>query len=647
MNAQSFFENFKHLANAPGGVRRLRDLVSYLAITGGLSKHKAGDSEVTTLAKDTLLAKEQYLEAHRIRHSKRMNAELRQTVASIPERWILLPAGDLVDLLNGKAFKESDWKTSGLPIIRIQNLNNPHAPYNYFQGEVSDAHRVSQDDMLLSWSGTPGTSFGAFIWKGSEAILNQHIFKVIIYSNLLDKEYLRVAINACMGALIGSARGGVGLKHVTKGQIEALQIPCPSIEEQKRIVAKVNELLALFDKLEAQQQERERCFPILSRTSHARFAETPTPTNLSCIFDETSAVSPDDLHQTILRLAFRGRLVPQEPSAESGDVILRSIAELKAEKKDVGTSARSMPHVPINENEKPYSLPNSWAWARLGEIAHLKHGFAFKSELFTDKPTPFVLTTPGNFFEDGGFRDRGHKTKYYRGQPPSEFTLAPGDLIIPMTEQAAGLLGSPAFIPDDGKTYLHNQRLGKLDFYSKQIDLGFVFWFFNTAYFRKELADTCTGMKVRHTSPSKVLRVPFPICSLAEQRRIVARVDELMALVNHLEAQQQERDKLAEALAKTCVASFTGTTQLESPEKMKAPKTELVSLVTLGKKPKPDVAAPLAKLLSQNKGTLLSKSLWQQSGLTIDEYYQQLKSEIAIGWIAKPAVAEMKILEEA
>ena len=80
---------------------------------------------------------------------------------------------------------------------------------------------------------------------------------------------------------------------------------------------------------------------------------------------------------------------------------------------------------------------------------------------------------------------------------------------------------------------------------------------------------------------------------------------------------------------------------------MKAPKTELVSLVTLGKKPKPDANAPLAQLLSQHKGELPAKSLWQQSGLTIDAFYQQLKTELAQGWIAPPAVAEMKVLEEA
>ena len=83
-------------------------------------------------------------------------------------------------------------------------------------------------------------------------------------------------------------------------------------------------------------------------------------------------------------------------------------------------------------------------------------GYAFKSTTFTHDPKPFVLTTPGHFHETGDFRDRGPKTHYVDDEVDPEFIFETGDLMIPMTEQAPGLLGSPAFIPDDGKTYAHN-----------------------------------------------------------------------------------------------------------------------------------------------------------------------------------------------
>ena len=275
MNAQTFLDNFGHIANAPNGVERLRELVFYFAITGGLSSQEDGDSDVAAIREETLRAKRSYFEENNVRRAQRKNAELRQTVASVPPWWTLIPAGDLVHLINGRAFKPSDWQSTGLPIIRIQNLNNPNAPFNYYEGELIEGHKVSTGDMLLSWSGTPGTSFGAFIWNGGVAALNQHIFKVIIYCGGIDKQYLKMAINACLEALIGSARGGVGLKHVTKGQIEALQIPLPPLEEQKRIVAKVDELMALCDKLEALQQKREKfcdltCTICLKALSYAK-----------------------------------------------------------------------------------------------------------------------------------------------------------------------------------------------------------------------------------------------------------------------------------------------------------------------------------------------------------------------------------------
>jgi type I restriction enzyme S subunit len=86
--------------------------------------------------------------------------------------------GKVANLVNGRAFKPTDWGTVGLPIVRIQNLNNPRKPFNYFAGKIDNKHKLENGDILISWSGTPGTSFGAFIWERGEAVLNQHIFRV-------------------------------------------------------------------------------------------------------------------------------------------------------------------------------------------------------------------------------------------------------------------------------------------------------------------------------------------------------------------------------------------------------------------------------------------------------------------------------------
>jgi type I restriction enzyme S subunit len=146
-----------------------------------------------------------------------------------------------------------------------------------------------------------------------------------------------------------------------------------------------------------------------------------------------------------------------------------------------------------------------WEEYSLAEVCNFKHGFAFKSEFFT-QDKGYELLTPGNFFEEGGHRDRGSKQKHYDGPFPNEFLMSKGDLLVAMTEQAVGLLGSPALVPKDN-TFLHNQRLGLVelkDEFKDNVSMEFLFHFFNTKYFRAKVQETATGLKVRHTSPKKM-----------------------------------------------------------------------------------------------------------------------------------------------
>lgn len=161
------------------------------------------------------------------------------------------------------------------------------------------------------------------------------------------------------------------------------------------------------------------------------------------------------------------------------------------------------------------------------EAVDFKHGFAFKSEWFTDSGE-HVLLTPGNFYERGGYRDRGPKQKYYVGSIPPDYVLRRGDLLVAMTEQAAGLLGSPMVVPEDQR-FLHNQRLGlavptgKLPWVA-----GYFFHVFNSKPFRSRVHLDATGVKVRHTSPAKLGAVQIPIPdTAAEQQAVAERLDDL------------------------------------------------------------------------------------------------------------------------
>lgn len=161
-----------------------------------------------------------------------------------PSSWTEAEIGEVCDLLNGRAFKPSDWTDEGLPIVRIQNLNNPEKPFNKYKGEVRDRFLIDSGDLLFAWSGTPGTSFGAHVWNGGPAVLNQHIFHVKFDREHLDREFFRHAINQKLNELIAKAHGGVGLRHVTKGKFEETKIALPPLPEQRRIVRKIDTLSA-------------------------------------------------------------------------------------------------------------------------------------------------------------------------------------------------------------------------------------------------------------------------------------------------------------------------------------------------------------------------------------------------------------------
>jgi type I restriction enzyme S subunit len=177
-----------------------------------------------------------------------------------------------------------------------------------------------------------------------------------------------------------------------------------------------------------------------------------------------------------------------------------------------------------------------WTKRPLSELCEFKHGFAFKSENFLAEGD-YVLLTPGNFYEHGGYRERGDKQKYYGGDFPREFLLAPGDLLVAMTEQAAGLLGSPIIVPESGY-FLHNQRLGLVKSRPDVPWLNrFFFYAFNTKTFRKAVHDGASGVKVRHTSPTKLgeISVSFPL-SLEVQQAVVTEMEEAYSDTLRLEA---------------------------------------------------------------------------------------------------------------
>ena len=200
-----------------------------------------------------------------------------------------------------------------------------------------------------------------------------------------------------------------------------------------------------------------------------------------------------------------------------------------------------------------------WDELALSELCDIKHGYAFEGEFFSAEGD-YVLLTPGNFHEDGGYRDRGGKQKYFTGEIPRDYVLREGDLLVAMTEQAAGLLGSSLLVPESEK-FLHNQRLGLV---TAKPDVAwsneFFFHIFNTQQVRREIHASASGVKVRHTSPTKIgnVIVSFPL-SLQEQRSLVAEFASISSETQHLTRLYERKLAALEELKKTLLhQAFNG-----------------------------------------------------------------------------------------
>ena len=152
----------------------------------------------------------------------------------VPKGWTLLQVSDICKLQNGNSFKPHEWDTQGLPIIRIQNLNGSDN-YNFFSGVPQDKWLVEPGQLLFSWAGTKGVSFGPFIWNGPKGVLNQHIYKVFANENV-HGHWLYLALLHITQKIEAQAHGFKStLLHVQKKDIDNQFVLTPPVAEQKKI----------------------------------------------------------------------------------------------------------------------------------------------------------------------------------------------------------------------------------------------------------------------------------------------------------------------------------------------------------------------------------------------------------------------------
>lgn len=223
--------------------------------------------------------------------------------------------------------------------------------------------------------------------------------------------------------------------------------------------------------------------------------------------------------------------IPPKPEQEKIAIVLWKIQRAIQVEEKLTTTARELKRSAMRrlftcgvESSKQKDtefgpVPKDWEAARLADLLNIKHGYAFKGAFFA-QTGKYILLTPGHFFEEGGFRDQKSKTKYYNGLFPEEYLLQKGDLLVAMTEQTSGLLGSTITIPESDK-YLHNQRLGLVtDLNEARLNKSFLFYFLARPEIRARIEQTATGSKVRHTSPGRIRDLPIALPNPDEQKEI-------------------------------------------------------------------------------------------------------------------------------
>ena len=198
-----------------------------------------------------------------------------------------------------------------------------------------------------------------------------------------------------------------------------------------------------------------------------------------------------------------------------------------------------------------------WCRVTLGSLFQIKHGFAFKGEYFTDAGQQIVLT-PGNFERDGGIKLKGDKEKYYSGDYPPEFLLQRDALLVVMTDltQDAPILGSPAFVPEDGR-FLHNQRLGKIvELDTTRVDKRFLYYVFNTTSVRSRIRATASGATVKHTSPSQIYEIEIDLPPLNTQRRVASILSAYDDLIENNKRRIAILEEMVRRLYEDCFVRF-------------------------------------------------------------------------------------------
>ena len=398
--------------------------------------------------------------------------------------------GTVAQYINGRAFKPDEWEEKGIPIIRIQNLNNTNGKYNYSSKTYEDKYLIQRGDLLFAWS----ASLGAHIWKGDSAWLNQHIFKVI--PNIgVDRDYLYYYLLKVVAELYQKAHG-TGMVHITKKPFMATPIPVPEYKKQKQIVKQIEESLSQLDSAVATLKKTKQQLEIY--------------------------------RQAVLKEAFSGELTkPWRDKHSNADATIDYV-------QPSGTYKLLADFI-------LYDLPQGWKWVHIGDITKgTEYGTSQKSLKCGKVP----VIRMGNL--QNGIIDWADLSYSNDDNEIQRYQLKYGDVLFNRTNSPE-LVGKTAIYKAERKAIFAGYliRINQIE----SINSDYLNYYLNShtarAYGNKVKTD---GVNQSNINGKKLCTYPFPICSRAEQDQVVYELKSRLSMCDYIEDTVNQSLQQAEAL---------------------------------------------------------------------------------------------------
>lgn len=566
-NIKNLLAKFDLLTDSRGAISKLRDVILALAVEGMLVRQRS-DAESAENRFSALAAKKHAMETKEgIRKRKEVPIPSREIwPADFPDHWIL-PSFDLATIVVSgvtKGRKFAGRKTQSVPYLRVANVQRWRLDLEI----VKDIQVLEEDvkkyalepaDVLMTEGGDWDKVGRAAIWDGQieNCIHQNHVYRVrSVDESLLLPNWIMLIANSPVGRRYfeGASKQTTNLASINMTQLRSCPMPLPPIQEQQAIVAKVDELMGLCDRLEAEQAERQTRHAALSRAALARFADEPTVENLRFLFHESFDVSTDGIRKAILSLGMRGQLVPQESQEGTGQELLVKVNGQRDQLACEEGIRLPKKRPPVANSDMPYDLPESWMWERIGNLAsHVEYGTSQKADGDSSKVPVYRM---GNIV-DGKLSSENMKYVPANIDDLPRLFLHTNDLLFNRTNSYE-LVGKTGIFKGPSEKSTFASYLIRIRFPESVLLPEFFNLAMNAPYFREtqiepEIVQQCGQANFNGTKLSNTV-VPVP--PLKEQERIVEKINQLMNFVDNLEQQLTESQSKAEQLMEAVVAEL-------------------------------------------------------------------------------------------